>query len=84
VQHSADGRGGANPQIIAGLTAQRSVSRLQAANEQDRLKAGHQTDLRAAQFFISRPAFLRHDGFELWANAAKRANAPCNFCFSTI
>src|ERR1039457_2684157 len=30
------------------------------------------------QFFISPPVFLRHYGFELWANAAKRANAPEN------
>ena len=34
------------------------------------------------QFFISRVAFLRHDGTDLWANDVKRANAPCNFCFS--
>jgi hypothetical protein len=34
-------------------------------------------------FFISRAAFLRQDRAELWVNDVKRANAPCNFCFST-
>ena len=40
--------------------------------------------LALPNIFISLPRVLRHAIVELWANAENRANAPCNFCFSTI
>ena len=35
-------------------------------------------------FSFPGPHFCGMMDFDLWANAVKRANVPCNFCSSTI